>query len=152
MQFLLPSILQIFDDKPSTEARREEGKRWDSSRWIYGFMIEWHQVPRGHTITLRNTVVHGRRKQRSWAPSLGSWRTVCGADQLRVLSGRHELGSYALDGLIQVGVLDSPFRPHLDADLFIDSYSVLALVSWGLLNTTTLFQQAAGAWGSPALV
>jgi hypothetical protein len=39
-----------------------------------------------------------------------------------------------------IGVLDSPFGPHLDADLFACPYAGSVLVVRGLPNSATLFQ------------
>jgi hypothetical protein len=50
-----------------------------------------------------------------------------------------------------IGVLDSPFGPHLDADLFACPYAGSVLVVRGLPNSATLFQWVVEAWGSAIL-
>jgi hypothetical protein len=74
------------------------GKRWDSSCWTHGDVYLRREVLDGHAIPVRNTAIYGRRKRRSWAPSLRTRRAAHDNRRLWVLSRPQELGDHVSIG------------------------------------------------------
>jgi hypothetical protein len=125
-----PILLQITDDRPSIEACRVGGKRWDSSFWTHGYVGLWREVPVRHAILARNTVIHGE-KQQSCVPDSRTRRAAHDDDRLWVPSRPQELGNHVSTGhqATNYDKFDWQSDTTTDRDS-IDDYPIFRVSPW----------------------